>query len=59
SGILHLAQATVFDCRTNAVKFHKRSLGVSRQSVIFAAPLEVPNESKLPWSLPPKEVLNN
>ncbi len=59
SGVLHLARAVVFDSRTNSVKFERRNLGVSRRSVIFASPLETPNESKLPWSLPPKEVLNN
>lgn len=59
SGILHLSQATVFDIRTNAVKFHKNSLGVSRQQVIFAAPLEVPTDSKLSFGLTPQEVLNN
>lgn len=59
SGILHLTKVTVFDLRTNAVKFHKRSLGVNRQSVIFAGPLEVPTESKLSFGLTPQEVQNN
>lgn len=54
SGILHLVQATVFDALTNEVKFHRSSLGVSRQQVIFAAPLEMPSDSGLGWNLPPK-----
>ena len=59
SGVLHLVNATVFDTRTNQVKFHKRSLGVNRQQVTYASPIEVPNESKMPWGLPPAEVLAN
>lgn len=55
SGILHLVQATVFDAQTNEVKFHRSSLGVSRQQVIFAAPLEMPSDSGLGWNLPPKK----
>lgn len=55
SGILHLVQATVFDAQTNAVKFHRSSLGVSRQQVIFAAPLEMPSDSGLGWNVPPKQ----
>ncbi len=55
SGILHLVQATVFDAQTNAVKFHRSSLGISRQQVIFAAPLEMPSDSNLGWNVPPKQ----
>ena len=58
-GILHLLNVTVFDARSNAVRFHKRSMGINRDSVTFASRLEAPNESKMPWSLPPAEVLNN
>lgn len=55
SGILHLVQATVFDAQTNTVKFHRSSLGISRQQVIFAAPLEMPSDSNLGWNVPPKQ----
>ncbi|MBI4054888.1 MAG: hypothetical protein HY402_02005 [Elusimicrobia bacterium] len=34
-GILHLANATVFNGQTNAVKFRKSALGVNKNQVIY------------------------
>ena len=38
-GMLHIAQATVYDLKTNEKKFYKPSLAVNRALVIYAAPL--------------------
>ncbi|MBI4057682.1 MAG: hypothetical protein HY399_09065 [Elusimicrobia bacterium] len=46
SGVLHLTKATVYDLKTEAVKFRKEVLGVNRQMVTFAAPKDSDNLGK-------------
>jgi len=39
SGILHLANVTVYDKKTSSVRFRKNSLGINKQHVIYCFPV--------------------
>lgn len=53
SGMLHLAEATVYDLQTNKVVFQKRSLAVNKALVLYAAPLSAHDTlPKKVWEAP-------
>ena len=53
SGVLHLAQATVYDRKTSEIKFHKNSLGVNKSQVLFCFPMQRSAQENEPvWDIP-------
>ncbi|MBI4052302.1 MAG: hypothetical protein HY400_07330 [Elusimicrobia bacterium] len=59
SGVLHLTKATVYDLKTEEVKFRKEILGINRQIVAFAAPLNGSAFEKPSGKIPAIDISQN